>query len=521
MVKRVAGALLHSIEIDHDSQRTLSTQITIAIKDIILAGGLTAGDRLPATRTLAIDLGVSRTTIVEVFDRLVAEGLLVSAIGAGTFVSDTLNLSLRSRKSGFESLQKKQKTTKSVIGKKQSTSPQRVSGSSIIQSRDFAERLPHQVRAFTTALPALDKFPLALWARQNSRYWRNPREVVLGYGDPAGYRPLRSAIAAHLRTSHAISCEEEQIFISGGAQQAFQLIASVILRQGEKVWIENPGAIGARNALLAAGAQLVPVDVDDEGIIVEQGIRKAADFGLAFVTPVHQQPMAVTMSLARRFALLDAAESADAWIIEDDYDGEFYYGNHRLPGLKSVDRTGRVIHVGTFSKTLFPALRLGYFVVPQAMVDTFQAAVSAYVPGAPSNPQAVVADFMEEGHYATHIRRMRRIYLDRYETFLNCTKQHLSGLIDIKPTNAGLHTIGILNPELLDTKVASDAEMRDITVAPIRRFCVGQTDINGLVMGFSGIDELSIESGIKTLSKILENLVNHRSVKTREPSRAL
>ena len=505
MVKRSAGALLQSIEIDYDSPRTLSTQITIAIRDIILIGGLPAGARLPSTRTLAKDLSVSRTTMVEAFERLVAEGLLVSTTGAGTFVSDALRTKQQYSPPSVEP---------EATGIKQRYSPSLQhrgflhrfgdSGDTAGQWNTFGERLPHQVRAFTTAMPALDQFPLALWARRNSRHWRNSRDIVLGYGDPAGYPPLRRAITAHLKATHGISCEPEQLFVTNGAQQAFHFIASVILQPGEKAWIENPGAIGARNALLAAGAELVPVGVDSEGIMVEQGINRAPHFRLAFVTPVHQQPMAVTMSLARRLALLEAAERANAWIIEDDFDGEFYYGSHRLPSLKSVDRSGRVFYVGTFSKTLFPALRLGYFLVPESMVELFRTAISAYVSGAPSNPQAVVSDFMEEGHYATHIRRMRKIYLERYEVFLDCSRRRLDGLLDIQPTDAGLHTIGNLQCGLIDTDVAARAEKQNITVTPIRRFCISDADVNGLLLGFSGIDQSAIKAGVATLARVLE-----------------
>ncbi len=504
MVKRAAGALLHAIEIDQDSPRTLSAQITMSIRDIVLEGGLRAGDRLPSTRTLARDLGVSRTTVVEAFEKLVAEGLLVSTTGAGTFVS--------------EALQGKAEPLAAVNGQSRpapranARAPKRARvASCFAHSRGaagrwntFGERLPHQVRAFTTALPALDLFPLALWARQNARHWRNPRDVILGYGDPSGYAPLRRAIAAHLKATHGIPCEAEQIFVTNGAQQAFHLITSVIVQPGEKAWIENPGAIGARNALLAAGAELVPVRVDREGIDVQHGLRSAPEFRLAFVTPVHQQPMAVTMSLARRFALLDAADNADAWIIEDDFDGEFYYGNHRLPSLKSVDRTGRVFYVGTFSKTLFPALRLGYFLAPESMVDVFQAAIAAYIPGAPSNTQALVADFMEEGHYATHIRRMRRVYLERYDAFMECARSRLGGLLDVQPTDAGLHTIGLLAPGLVDTDVEAGAAERNITVTPISRFSIGRSRENGLLMGFSGIDRGAITTGVNTLARVLE-----------------
>lgn len=490
MVKRAGGALLQSVKIDPASPRPLASQIANGVRDIILAGGLRAGDRLPATRTLANELGVSRTTMVEVFERLVAEGLVESRTGAGTFVSPALDSNRPVPSSGPE-----------------------VPARAPVESgpdRDrrpplpaFAERLPHTVRAFTTALPALDMFPVAQWARQTAKHWRGKRDVVLGYGDPTGYAPLRRAIAAHLRATHGIACEDEQIFIVNGAQQAFHLIGTVLLRQGDRVWFENPGAIGARNALVAAGAELVPVPVDGDGMVVEHARAAAPDFRLAFVTPSHQQPLGVTMSLTRRFQLLAAAEAADAWIVEDDYDGEFHYGGHPLPALKSVDRAERVLYVGTFSKTLFPALRLGYLLAPAPLVDTFRQVFNAYLPGAPSNAQAIVAGFMDEGHFATHLRRMRRTYMERHRVLIDVARERLAGLLDVVEADTGLHTIGHLRADLPEAEVARRADAAGITVAPIRRFCLEPVALNGLVLGFSGIKPAEIEAGVDTLARLL------------------
>ncbi len=364
------------------------------------------------------------------------------------------------------------------------------------------------MRAFTTALPALDMFPIAQWSRQTAKHWRGKRDVVLGYGDATGYPPLRRAIAAHLRATHGIACDDGQIFIVNGAQQAFHLIGSVLLQPGDKVWFENPGAIGARNALLAARAELVPLPVDRDGLVVAHGQRVAPDFRMAFVTPSHQQPLGVTMSLTRRFQLLAAAEAAGAWIIEDDYDGEFHYGGHPQPALKSVDRAERVLYVGTFSKTLFPALRLGYFLAPASLVDTFEAVFRSYLPGMPSNPQAIVAGFMDEGHFATHLRRMRRTYMERHRVLIEASRRHLSGLLDVEEADTGLHTIGHLRADLPEAEVTRRAEHRKVTVAPIQRFCLTPVLLNALVLGFSGIKPAEIEAGAATLARLLEDMAS-------------
>jgi len=368
----------------------------------------------------------------------------------------------------------------------------------------FADRLPHKTKAFTTALPAFDAFPSALWAQHETRHWRSGPEITMAYADPRGYWPLRQAIASHLLSNRGIKCDAEQIFIVSGAQQAFQLIGNVLLDPDDDVWFENPGAIGARNSLITCGANLIPVPVDENGLVVESGLQQAPEFRLAFVTPSHQQPLGVSMSVDRRYALLQAAEDANAYIIEDDYDGEFRYSGHPPPTLKSIDSIGRVIYVGTFSKTLFPALRLGFFLAPPPLVEVFDRVSEALLQGVPSSQQAVVADFMQEGHFATHIRRMRKIYAERHQVLCDAASERLSGLLDIVPTDTGLHTIGRLAPHLSETDIARGALERDIVVTPIERYCIAPCDVKGLVLGFSGIKPPKIIDGVVVLAEVLE-----------------
>lgn len=499
MVKRSGGALLLSLHIDRESGRLVTTQVFTAIRDLILSGGLDAGQRLPASRTLAKDLGISRTTVIEVFERLAAEGLIESRTGAGTFVSAALKD------------ERPVPPRQPADAAEQPPRPPRLSRSLRKASGLFTERrLLQEPRAFTTAMPAFDAFPLALWSRLMSKHWRDQRDVVMGYSDSNGYFPLRQAIASHLRANRGITCEAEQVFVVGGAQQAFYLIGSVLLDPGDRVWFENPGAIGARNALITSGAQLVPVPVDEKGLIVEEGRRLEQDFRLAFATPTHQQPLGSTMSLERRFALLKAAEDADALIIEDDYDGEFCYGGHPQPTLKSIDATGRVIYVGTFSKTLFPALRLGYFLSPPGLVEVFNRVTNALLQGVPSSNQAVVASFMEEGHFAAHLRRMRKTYAERHQVLCDAARERLGGLLEIVPTDTGLHTIGLLPERFSETAVAEAAQKESVTVTPIERFSIAPSGRNGLVLGFSGIKPPEIVAGVETLAGVLERLDSKR-----------
>ena len=493
MVKKTGGALLLALSIDRAAETALSTQLVIEIRRLILSGGLRPGDRLPATRTIAGDLGVSRTTVVETFARLADEGLVICRTGAGTFVSEAFTdyAAPPSRPAD----QPRQKAAK--------TAP-RLSRIMARGSATFFERLPHVPRAFTTALPAFDAFPMALWSRHVAKHWRARRDVVMGYGDVQGLPVLRRAIASHLKANRGINCDADEIFVVNGAQQAFQLIGSMLLDPDDRVWFENPGAIGARNRFAAAGARLVPVPVDAEGLMVEEGLRREPCFRLAFVTPSHQQPLGSTMSLRRRLALLAAAVEADAWIVEDDYDGEFRYAGPLPSTLQSIDAGGRVIYVGTFSKTLFPALRLGFFLPPPALVDTFARFMGAFSPGVPSNPQAVVAEFIDEGHFAAHIRRMRKLYAERYEALRSAASFALSGLLDIAPTSTGLHTVGYLAAELSEAEVARAAAARNLTVAEIGRYCIEPTDRKGLVLGFSGVrPEGDRQGGDQVLGEVL------------------
>ncbi|WP_417727801.1 PLP-dependent aminotransferase family protein [Roseovarius sp.] len=488
-MKQAGGALLSSIQIDRSSHKGMSVQLYMAMRDIILSGGLRAGERLPATRTLARETGVSRTTVIDAVDRLVAEGMLVSRVGAGTYVSGTLE----------------NQRPAPVPGNAPDTgaAKPRVSYTISHAEKTYAQRnwLPHEARAFVTALPALDAFPMAHWSRLSARHLRGARGTVMGYGQPKGYEPLRRAITMHLSVLKGIQCHHEQVFITSGAQHAFALIGRLLLNPGDRVWMENPGASGARNALLSEGAELVPVDVDHEGIIVSDGLAKAPHFRLAFVTPSHQQPLGHVMSLTRRFELLQAAEAAQALIVEDDYDGEFYYGNAPQPALRSTDTSGRVLYVGTFSKSLFPSLRLGFVLVPEQLIEAFDRMFRFWASGPPTATQAIVADFMDEGHFATHIRLMRRLYKARYEALMEASKM-LPQSVAVQETTSGFHTPAYLDPGIDAQKVVAQAAERGVVLAPISKYCLSPIDRSGLVLGFGSAPPEDIRRGMEILRSL-------------------
>jgi len=498
MVKRAGGALLLSIIIDPRSARSVSSQLHGALRELILSGSFAVGERLPASRTLARELSLSRTTVIEAFDRLTAEGLIESRVGAGAFVSRALDT------------ERPRAPPQDALAPRASRPPQ-LSRTMTQAVRRFGDRarLPSEARAFTTALPAFEAFPVAQWARLSARHWRTPRHQVMGYGEPGGQPALRQAIALHLRANRGIACEAQQIFIVGGAQHAFHLVGAMLLNPGDKVWFENPGAIGARNSLIAAGAELVPVPVDEHGLRVAEGLRLAPTFRLAFVTPSHQQPLGCVMSLQRRFELLQAAAQAEAWIIEDDYDGEFSFGGPPLPTLKSVDATGLVIHVGTFSKSLFPSLRLGYLLAPPALVQPLDTIMSRLMHGVPTHTQAVVADFIGEGHFAAHIRRMRRLYAERHEALCSAAVAQLAGALEVERSSSGLHTVGWLRAGHDEAAVVAAAAQCQVTVSPIARYSIAPRaagDRQGLVLGFGGVTPAQIEGGVAVLAQVLERL---------------
>ena len=490
MVKRVGGATLQSISIDRNSSKTIAAQLCSALRDLVLAGSLRAGQRLPATRTLAKELGTARATVIDAFEQLVSEGLLQSRTGAGTFVSQALDAE---RPIGPVS-NARATTVKQV----------RVSRLMSAATSRFVHRLPHLPRAFTTAMPDFDAFPMAQWARIASKHWRSPRQFALGYCEAQGFRPLRQAIAAHLRADRGISCDWQQIFVVAGAQQAFQLIATTLIDPGDRVWFENPGAIGARNSFILHGAEVVPVPVDSDGLDVAQGKSLFPDFKAVFVTPAHQQPLGCKMSLERRFALLKAAEDAAAWIIEDDWDGELCFAGRPLPALKGIDSAGRVIYVGTFSKSMSPSLRLGFMLAPPSLVSTFETALEAFSPGVPTSLQAIVAEFIDEGLFATHIRRMRKLYAEKCDLLFAAAQKWLTPWLELQPTNTGLHMVGLLRSGLIGAEVSAAAASRGLTVAPISRFCMTPIDVEGLVLGYGGISHRQIAAGVSELAEVLE-----------------
>ncbi len=497
MVKVVSGALLQSLSIDRNSSMPVGEQVAKKIRAMIVSGDLTSGERLPSSRVLAKDLGLSRTTITAVFDQLTAEGMINSRTGSGSFVSDEL---------AFPKVDNILAEEKSI---NEHIEPH-LAKLNLFESNDYVPRLPTKklAGAFVTGLPAIDSFPMAIWSKISAKCLRDLREKMLSYPPVYGLEELREAITFHLRANRGIFCLPEQVIVFNGAQHAFNRIGSMLLNPGDPVWFENPGTIGARNAFLALGAKLVPIPIDNQGINIMAGLKKSPSPKLIFTTPAHQHPLGITMSCNRRLELLKVADLANAWIIEDDYVGEFHYSRPYPKPLKSVDKHGRVIYVGTFSKSLFPALRLGYVVAPPKLAEIFRKFASATLQGSPSHTQMVVAQFILGGHFSTHLRQMRKLYSERHQALIDGARLHLPDLVKVHPISTGLQTTASLAPALDENYISQMAEKAGLQVTPISRFCVEPVEQSGLVLGFSTTTPKEILTGLRTLSMVIKKSIS-------------
>lgn len=494
MPKR-AGGLPLTINLEFHSAAPLYRQLYEKIRAAILSGRLRPGARLPASRTLAAELGVSRPTVKSSFGQLLAEGYLRSKLGAGTFVSDELP---------DDMLQARAEASGAVRGDARGRSTSRrglLAG--VLAETPFMEDEPW---AFRPRLPALDHFPWQAWSRIAARVHRYSPPHALAFGDPAGLAPLREAIAVHVAASRAIRCTAEQVIVTSGGTQAQSLAAQVLLDHDDVAWIEDPADTGARAALLLAGVRLVPVPVDTLGLDVATGRSLRPYVRLAHVTPSHQHVLGVTMSLGRRLELLGWASESGAWILENDYESEYRYSGQPLSALQGLDTEGRVVYSGTFSQVLFPGLRMGYLVVPHDLVDAFRKVRCGVDGHPPILQQAVLAEFMAEGHFDRHLRRMRRLYAGRQAALVRTAREELKGLLEVNPNDSGMHLVGWL-PEGLDGAAASrSAREHGVEAPPVSAHALKPRERDGLLLGYAALDEAAIKEGIRRLAASLRKI---------------
>ncbi len=497
MSKRTTAPLL-SITIVRDGPDALHKQLYTALRNAILEGRLTPGARLASSRLMARELGISRNTVMSAYDMLAAEGYTDACSGSATRVSSVLPDDLLAARAAPPHLAADTEPARlsSLVGRLSAPSP---------RPRTYQGEA---LQAFHAGMPDLEQFPFNQWHRLISRFWRNPSKSLLAGGDRAGYEPLRRAIADYLRAFRAVECEADQIIITNGAQQALTLACRVLLDPEDDIWLENPAYTGLRHAIAGAGANPVAIDVDDEGLSVTQGRTRAPHARACAVTPSHQYPLGITMSLKRRLELLDWAESARAWIIEDDFDSEFRYDGRPLSALQGLDRTGRVIYAGTFSKVMFPTLRVGYLVVPAALRDAFLRVRRALDNQPPITVQPALAAFMTEGHFATHVRRMRTLYGERQLSLLDVVKRHLGGLLHAAPSQAGMHLCCALDNDLgarlSDTDITAKAWQAGVVVSALSEFYDRTPKQQGLILGYAGFTPAQMETAAMTLARILE-----------------
>jgi GntR family transcriptional regulator/MocR family aminotransferase len=488
------------ITLDEKRGAPLYRQIYETIRRSILSGGLPSGRQLPASRLLAKQLGVSRMTVVNAYEQLLAEGYLEGRMGAGTFVSAHLPEEFL-QAAGFKRRERREKPLPRKVILSGYGSRVAQNGKIILRHHGATALVP-----FQHGVAALDEFPFGVWAKIAQKWQKSPPASVLSYGDAVGFQPLREAVAAHLAAARGVRCTPGQIIITNGTQQALDLIGRIFLSESEDVCLEDPGYIGARDIFAATGARVVPVPIDDEGFDVQTARKRSQKARLIYVTPSHQFPLGVTMSLARRLSLLEWARERDAFVVEDDYNSEYRYGGRPLASLQGLDRDGRVLYVGTFSKTIFPALRLGYLVVPADLLEVFAAARALTDLHSPVIEQAVLAEFISERYFARHIRRMRGMYEERQQTLVEEARKNLRGMLEVAPAKAGMHLIGWLPDGVNDREVSRRGAKAGLNLAPVSSYCINQKLRGGLLLGYTAYDEKHIRQGMKRLARVLSEI---------------
>jgi GntR family transcriptional regulator / MocR family aminotransferase len=476
------------------------------VRSAILEGRLHPGARLPATRDLATQYRLSRGTIVNAVEQLKSEGYVQARTGSGTYVSNILP---------DELLQVAANAKPPLPPRQQQQQPQQRSRAQKFSA--YAKRVqlfptfaPRPSRAFRPNLPALNLFPTTLWTQVAARRLRKVSTSFLLGCEPLGYLPLRRAVADYLSSSRGVNCTADQVAIVSGAQEAFDLVARLFLNPGDRVCMENPGYIGAATVFESLGATILHVPLDEEGMkLRETTLRNAR---LVYVTPGHQFPLGITMSLSRRLQLLETARKSGALILEDDYDSEFRYSGRPVPALQGLDRHGLVLFTGSFSKVLFPSLRLGYLVLPTDLIDRVSCTLSITRRHAPLMEQAVLCDFITAGHFGRHLRRMRQIYAERLSVLLQSARENLTGLLEISGIEAGLQTVGWLQRGINAESAATAAAKRNVEVIPLSIYSHDNAASTGLQLGFAAVDVKEIRRGVQDLAIALEaaRIVPHR-----------
>ncbi len=465
-----------------ERSRGLTRQLYQALRERILDGRLAGGSRLPAGRDLAALLAVSRNTVTRAFDQLYAEGYIEGRVGDGTYVVE-----LGSARPLMQSSASGVAPTEALLR---------------LQRNHLAPPVSGAPRAFRIGVPAFDLFPFEIWARLTARFWRKPSPARLGYGDPVGEPALRELVAAYLRSSRGLNCDPSQVVITCGAQQGISLCAQLLVQPGDRVALENPGYRAAGHAFAVAGAELCGVAVDGEGLDTA-ALAQIEGCRLAYVTPSHQYPTGVTLSLARRLELLAWAERNEGWIVEDDYDGEYRYSGTPLTPLAALDRQGRVLYVGTFCKITFPALRLGYLVLPPGLAEAFARRRALDMRHSDIGSQMVMAEFIAAGHFQRHVRRMRQAARVRRDTLLQHWPEAIPGCGALPAVDAGLHLCVPVHSHAREAELVAAARAAEVEMNGLADYWLDGQALRGapggLVLGFAAVPEVEIIAALQRL----------------------
>ena len=491
-MKSLALGAVPLFTLDRADPTPLQRQIYDGYRAAILRGQLRPGEQILSSREFAAELSVSRFPVLNAYAQLLAEGYLESRVGAGTFVSTSLP---------------EQQMSVEIPGRAPAvpSGPRPVSRRSSLYPSIPSLAYVRGWGSFGVHQPAFDQFPFAIWSNLVARHSRNPHVRAIHHTDPRGAERFRSAICDYLRTARGVHCSADQVLIVSGSQQALDITARVLLDPGNSVWVEEPGYSLQRAVLTAAGCRLIPVPVDEAGMDVETGIKRSPRARAAFVTPSHQYPLGSTMSASRRIQLLNWAHSAGAWVIEDDYDSEFRYESLPIASMHGLDRNARVIYVGTFSKVLFPSLRLGYMVIPADLVDRFIAVRHAMDIFPPYLQQEVLADFILEGHFTRHIRRMRQVYKERRSILIDSLAREFpagSGF-EVHGVEAGMHLAMTLPPGLNDLEISIRAARSSLWLHPLSPNYLGNPPRHGFILGFGSTLPSQIPPAVRLLRSIV------------------
>ena len=492
MPKSPGGALLSGINIEKNVSVPIYRQLDASLRRLILSGALGAGQKLPSTRELSKDLGISRITVKSVYEQLVSEGYAEAKTGAGTFVARGLEIETNRK---TNRIRRKPRMPEIKITDR---------AHSIMSSKASARY--GKTEPFRPGVPALDLFPIKIWNKYLLDAMQSDHRHHLSYGDLSGSANLQVSIANHLADARSIQVDPRQIVITSGAQQAFVLIAFVLLNKGDTVWYENPGHIAFRDVMQIMGANIKPVPIDSEGIDIQYAIENHPKPSIIFTTPSHQQPLGTTMSLVRRLALLDYAQENDTWIIEDDYDSEFRYRGRPLPALSALDSQHRVFYVGTFSKSMFAAIRIGYVVVPLGLADSFAKASNLLGQKPSAIVEQALSYFMDDGRFVEHIRKMRRIYRKRKDIMFECLENDCGNFLEPQKTNAGMHIIALLKNDLQDQDVHRALLNAGIESLPLSVYSAIPLARQAIVLGFCCAHEDRIPSIVNRLFRTIEKL---------------